>query len=142
MNFDLFVVKLENDCHDKDIDITDKEYEEILKIVSKIKTCVKCNETKPLKDMCKTGNRCIKCYNEYLKEYMRKKYKKSQKVKCDVTQPRVCKFCNINKNPNEFYSTSKFKCIECIKKRYRDHYSKIRKEKYDESKNNNASKDI
>jgi len=130
MNFDLFVVKLEDDCHDKDINITDKEYEEILKIVSKIKTCVKCNETKPLKDMCKTGNRCIKCYNEYLKNYMRKKYKKSNKVKCDVTKARVCKFCNVNKEPKDFYASSKFKCIECIKKRYKEHYSKIRKEQY------------
>ena len=134
LNLDLFIVKLENDCYDKNVDITNKEYDEILKIINKLKTCSKCKETKELKNMCKTGNRCIACYNIYLRDYMRKKYKKSKRIKCDVTQPRVCKFCNINKEPNEFYSTSKFKCIECIKKKYRDYYSKIRKEQYHASK--------
>jgi len=35
LNLDLFIVKLENDCHDKEVDITDKEYDEILKIIKK-----------------------------------------------------------------------------------------------------------
>jgi hypothetical protein len=136
LDLDLFIIKLENDLDDfynesdsNDVSIDQPTYEKILKLIKNLKTCIKCKKDTPIPDMCKTSNQCRLCYNIYLKEYMRKRYKRSDKIPCDRKQPRVCKYCQTNKTPDQFYKDSRYVCKDCFRQKQKDVYIPARKAK-------------
>ena len=96
-------------------EITQNKYEIILNLINDIKLCSVCKEQKHISKFCKTGKRCKKCHNEYTRNYLKNKYIPSKRVICNLQTKRLCKLCNIVKDPENFYKNSRYQCKSCLK---------------------------
>lgn len=95
-------------------DNTDEDkYNTFLELLPKIKKCAKCKKYL-LKTQFKQGY-CIPCKAEYTKKFIQKKAKE---------KTRHCKICNTTKESSEFYTSSLYRCKECVKDKQSDYSMK------------------
>ena len=109
MDCEDLLMKITEDIED-DVLVYDDTYEKIINLINDAEKCNTCGENKKYYNMSSNGQRCINCYNEYSKKYMKKIYKKSKRISCDLTKPRKCKLCGDVKQPNEFHKGARYQC--------------------------------